>query len=315
MALPKLITRDHQQAGLYLASERCQQPDAGLFGPGSIFWQLIRENLMTLCQGRILLMMLADSRTAQLIQNDNDAIQRLHHTQVFLLKLVFGNLDQVLLTLESHRERRRTLFELSDSNALLFAVSAWLDSCQLMYSEIVEPLTTAHQERLFEETMLLAQVLGVPQEHLPRHWHAHRSWWQRQLKRPYPVCAARRQLGHQLIREQGFPGRVPYGSYLALAPFQLPEALRRAFLLPDNGLAQHRLYQQRLKGLMDTTRRLPARLRYQPAYHEAIQRLDGRARADWTTRLLNRWWTGQPDLVNSGWSLPKMARLPTASFN
>ena len=65
---------------------------------------------------------------------------------------------------------------------------------------------------------------------------------------------------------------------------------------------------------MDLTCRLPERLRYQPAYHEALQRLSGRARADLTTRLLNRWWSGESDLVSSGWSIPKIDRLPSASY-
>ncbi|EKF73079.1 hypothetical protein A11A3_15502 [Alcanivorax hongdengensis A-11-3] len=308
MALPRLITRDHQQAGVCAASELCSQPDAGLFGPGSITWQLMRENLLTLAQGRIALLMLADSRVAQLLPAGHDVIQRLHHTQVFLLKVIFGNLDQAMLTLDSPAERRRTLFDIGDERQLLFVVSSWMDSCRRLYEAVIEPLNSAHQERLFEETMLLARVLGITEAHLPAHWHAWRGDMEQRLRQPWSLSPQRRRLGHVLIREQGYPGRLPYGQYLTLAPFQLPEALCQQFRLPERNLASHRRYQQRLQRLMEITRRLPDRLRYQPAWHEAMQRLDGRARADLTTRLLNRWWTGQANLVNSGWSMPREAR-------
>lgn len=69
MALPQLLTRDHFQEGLIQASEQCQHPDAGLFGPGAICWQLMRENLTSLAQGRVALLALADSRLSQLLAN------------------------------------------------------------------------------------------------------------------------------------------------------------------------------------------------------------------------------------------------------
>ncbi|MED5389116.1 MAG: oxygenase MpaB family protein [Pseudomonadota bacterium] len=314
MALPQLLTRDDIQSGLIHASEQCHQPDAGLFGPGSICWQLMRENLSSLAQGRSLLLALSDSRLSQLLGDSNDVVQRFHHTQVFLLKLIFGNLDQALLTLDSPRMRRKTLFDVDDSEALLYALTAWMDSCLMVYQEVIEPLNSAHQERLFEETMLLARVLGIPEDRLPAHWHAHRRWWNRRLQHHGPISDRRRRLGNQMIREEGYPGRLPYGAYLPLASFQLPEHLRQTFRLPQTGLDSHRAYQRHLNRLMELTRKLPARLRYQPAYHEASQRLSGRARADLATRLLNRWWTGESDLVNSGWSIPKVDRLPSVSY-
>ena len=314
MALPQLITRDHIQAGLVIAGEHSQQPDAGLLGPGSVCWQLMRENLVTLAQGRIVLLSLADSRLSQLFASSHDVVQRMHHTQVFMLKLVFGNQDQALLTLDSPHLRRKTLFDVEDSGTLLYALTAWVDSCLMLYQEVIEPLNTALQERLFEETMLIAQVLGIAQQRLPEHWHAHRRWWERRLSHNGPISDRRRQLGHHLIREQGYPGRLPYGDYLPLASFQVPEHLRQMFRLPQADLDAHRLYQRQTRKLMDITRHLHMRLRYQPAYHEASQRLSGRARADLATRLLNRWWTGQSDLVNSGWSIPKVDRLPSVSY-
>ncbi len=314
MALPHLVTRHDIEAGIGKASEPCQQPDAGLFGPGSVSWQLLRENITVLGQGRMLVLALAHSRLAQLLQDPHSAVQRLQHSQRFLMKIVFGNQEQALMTLANRSMRRKTLFDVQDGETLLYAISAWMDSCLTLYEQVIGPLTSALEERLFEETMLLASAMGVPKAQLPEHWHAHRSWWRQQLARPESVSPARRELGHLLIREQGFPERLPFGSFNPLASFTVPGPLVDTFRLEAVDLANHRRYQRQLQRLMEITRRLPEALRFQPVYHEACQRLQGRARAGLATRLLNRWWSGESELVSSGWAVPREQRRTGVSF-
>lgn len=314
MPLPKIIERDDIQLGITLAGDSCHQPDSGLLGPGSICWQIMKENLTSLALGRVALLTLADSRLSQLTPTLSELSQRLQHTHVFMLKLVFGNIDQVLLTLDSMKGRAKTLFDTRNSSTLLYALTAWMESMLIIYQDVVEPISTAHQERLFEETMLLARALGVPASELPEHWHAHRRWWNHLLDTKKTIAPHRKHMGYTLIRELGYPGRLPYGRYLPLAPFQVPEHLRQAFRLPQTGLDNHRAYQKQLNRLMDITRKLPPKLRYQPAWHEAQQRLGGRARADLATRVLNRWWTGESELVSSGWSIPRAERVPGLSY-
>lgn len=308
MALPQLITRQDIEAGIINAGNQCPQPDAGLFGPGSVSWQVLRENITVLAQGRILVLALAHSRLSQLIHDQHSAVQRLQHTQRFVMKVMFGNHEQALMALADHALRRKTLFDIHEGEALLYAVSAWMDSCLWIYQTVIGPLGSALEERFFEETVVLAQALGVPEKQLPEHWHAHRNWWQQQLDKPATVTGRRRKLGHGLIREQGFPDRLPFGSYAGIASFATPATLVDAFDLKPADLANHRHYQRQIRRLMDLTRRLPERLRFQPVYYEARQRLQGRARAGLTTRLLNRWWSGESELVSSGWSMPREQR-------
>lgn len=310
MAIPHLINRQDTENGIHKACEQYAHPDAGLFGPGSVSWQVLRENITVLAQGRILILTLAHSRLSQLVPNEQSAVQRLQHTQRFLMKVLFGNHEQALMALADSSQRRKTLLNVRESEALLYMISAWMDSCLTVYQSIIGPLSSALEERLFEENMLLAQTLGVPEHQLPRHWHAHRSWWQHRMLKPASVSPARRKLGHDMIREHGFPDRRPFGSYEPLASFTVPNAMVEAFDLRPADLASHRLYQRQIQRLMDITRHLPETLRYQPVYHEARQRLQGRPRAGLATRLLNRWWTGESELVSSGWSLPKAERHP-----
>ncbi|MED5239303.1 MAG: oxygenase MpaB family protein [Pseudomonadota bacterium] len=310
MALPHLITRLDRESGIQQASQQCTHPDAGLLGPGSVSWQILRESITILAQGRILVLALAHSRLSQLLGNQHHAIQRLQHSQRYLMKVIFGNQEQAMMTLADPSQRRKTLFDVHDSDSLLYAISAWMDSCLAIYRTVIGPLTTALEERLFEETQLLARALGVPDHRLPGHWHAHRQWWQQQLDTRDSVHPQRRELGHSLIRQQGFPDRLPYGSFANIASFTVPEPLVDAFDLKPVNLDTHRHYQRQIRRLMELTRRLPEPLRYQPVYHEARQRLQGRARAGLATRLLNRWWSGEAELVSSGWSLPKGDRHP-----
>ena len=227
----------------------------------------MRENLTSLAQGRVALLALADSRLSQLLANPNDLVQRIQHTQVFMLRLC--------LVIWTRPYWHWTALACGAKPCLMWKTAKpcqpcrRMDSCLLVYQEVIEPLNSAHQERLFEETMLMAQVMGIPENRRPADWHVYRRWWQRRYSGP--VSDRRRQLGHDLIREQGYLGRLPYGQYL---PFQIPEFLRQTFRLPQTGLDSHRAYQKHLKKLMDITRRLPPRLRYQPA-HEASQRLGG----------------------------------------
>ena len=310
MALPHLITREDIEKGINQAAAQCTHPDSGLFGPGSVSWQIMRESITVLAQGRILVLALANSRLAQFFTDRHNAIQRLQHTQRFLLKILFGNQEQVLMTLADFSQRRKTLFDVRESDALLFAVTAWMDSCLDIYQAVIGPLTTALEERLFEETMLLAQALGVPDSQRPNDWHAYRHWWERCLESPRTVPGTRRALGRELIREQGFPDRLPFGSFADIASYSVPKPIIDAFDLRPTNLANHRCYQRQIQRLRDITRHLPQRFRYQPVYHEAHQRLQGRARAGLATRLLNRWWSGESELVSSGWSMPKDNRLP-----
>ena len=187
MALPNLLTRQHIQTGLEQAADRCSHPDAGLFGPGSVIWQLLRENLTALAQGRTLLLALANSRLSQLMPSHHDAVQRIQHTQVFLLKVVFGNLT--VGDIEQPEGCNKTLFDVDDSDTLVYALSAWV-SCMTVHQSVIEPINSALQERLFEEAMLLAQVMGIPLWPFPADWHRWRRWWQHRLARPVSLASA-----------------------------------------------------------------------------------------------------------------------------
>jgi uncharacterized protein (DUF2236 family) len=85
-------------------------------------------------------------------------------------------------------------------------------------------------------------------------------------------------------------------SYRALTAALLPDRLRDGFALPY-GVAERRAVSEFLGWARRIYPLLPARLRYVGPYQEAEQRLAGRARPDFLTRISNRLWIGRPQLL------------------
>jgi uncharacterized protein (DUF2236 family) len=73
---------------------------AGVFGPNSIMWRILRENLIFMGAGRALLMQLAHPWVATAIREHSrvltDPLDRFHHTFNIMFSMVFGTLDQAL---------------------------------------------------------------------------------------------------------------------------------------------------------------------------------------------------------------------------
>ena len=84
---------------------------------------------------------------------------------------------------------------------------------------------------------------------------------------------------------------------MALTAEMLPERLRRDFDLPY-GIAERRRSGRAITCMRHVYRHLPERLRHVGPYHEAQQRLAGRANPDIPTRLANRLWIGQWSLAD-----------------
>jgi uncharacterized protein (DUF2236 family) len=75
-------------------------PLAGVFGPGSVTWQVNRESALFLGAGRALLLQLAHPWIAAAVAQHSDAVTnpvgRFHRTFSVVFTMVFGTLDQSL---------------------------------------------------------------------------------------------------------------------------------------------------------------------------------------------------------------------------
>ena len=109
-AKPSFIAEIDLERGFDVVRSKAAGPAEGVFGPGSIIWQVDREAIVFLGTGRALLLQLAHPWVATAIAQHSkalsDPIGRFHRTFEIVFTLVFGSLEQALATSRRARHRR-----------------------------------------------------------------------------------------------------------------------------------------------------------------------------------------------------------------
>jgi uncharacterized protein (DUF2236 family) len=285
----------------------------GVFGPQSLFWRINREAIVFLGAGRALLLQLAHPWVAAAIAEHSragaDPIGRFHRTFSIVYTMVFGSLDQALTAARRLHARhaaitgtmpvdagpfaRGTPYHANDAAALRWVYATLIDTALLVYEMVRPALTASERERYYTESFLFAALFGLAPADLPADLAAFAAYNAEMARSDtLTVSAAALDTARGLLLRPGKLLRPPLW-YRALTASLLPPHLRDGFDLPFGESEQARTQRvvTRIRRLYPL---LPARLRYVAPYHEAIARLDGQARADLPTRLLNRLWIGKP---------------------
>jgi uncharacterized protein (DUF2236 family) len=286
---------------------------AGVFGPHSLFWQINRESIVFLGAGRALLLQLAHPWVAAAIAEHSraaaDPIGRFHRTFSTVYTMVFGSLDQALGAARRLNARHEAItgtmpvdigpfargseYRANDVAALRWVFATLIDTALWAHSVALPPLSAEQRERYYSESRLFAALFGLAAADLPADWAAFADYNAAMVRSDtLTVSAAARDIGRQLLFGKVGPLPVPRW-YRAVTALMLPQQLREGFgLLLD--AHERRRAAQALDRIRLLYPHIPARLRYVAPYHEAMARLDGHARADPLTRLLNRLWIGKP---------------------
>lgn len=308
------VTSADLERSLDLVRAKAAGPTEGVFGPGSLLWQVDREALVFLGAGRALLMQLAHPWVAAAIAEHStalsDPIGRFHRTFEIVFTLVFGSLDQALAT--SRRLHRRhaavqgsmpeglgpypegSPYVANEVSALLWVHATLVDTALATYELILPPLGTEARERYYGECRMLGALFGIPLEAQPPDWRAFARYVEATLaSEELTVGAAGREIAAGVLAGAGrFP--VPRW-YREVTASLLPERFRDSF-----GLSLGESERRRAAGALRMVRRiypaLPARARYVAPYQEALGRISGRSRPDLVTRQLNRLWIGHPSM-------------------
>jgi uncharacterized protein (DUF2236 family) len=298
-----------------LEQVRAAAPGAaeGIFGPGSLFWQINREAIVFLGAGRALLLQLAHPWVAAAITEHSragaDPIGRFHRTFSTVYTMVFGSLDQALtaarrlhgrhesiigtMPVASGAFARGTLYRANDAAALRWVYATLIGTALLAYEMVLPALTANERERYYTESFLFAALFGLVPADLPADWAAFAAYNETMARSDtLTVTAAARDIARQLLLRPGKWLRAPLW-YRALTAAMLPPRLRDGFDLPF-GEREHLRAERALMRIRQLYPHLPAQLRYVAPYHEAVARLDGHTRVDLPTRLLNRLWIGKP---------------------
>src|SRR5688500_2323268 len=176
------VTKADLEQKLAELAAKVVDPRAGLYGPGSISWEVNREGVLMLGGGAAALMQLAHPYVAHAIEQHShtktDPIGRFQRTFGHVFAMVFGDLDHALRAARrvhavhtriegpiaedvgAFREGHR--YEANDPRALLWVHATLTVSALDVFERVVRPLTPSERERYWEESKLFAYLFGIP---------------------------------------------------------------------------------------------------------------------------------------------------------
>lgn len=155
-----------------------------LFDEDAAIKRVFGESILLLGGGRALLMQLAHPLVAKgVAEHSNykvEPLARLQRTIEAMNTIVFGTEDDALRTAAGLRAVHNRVtgagYQANDP-ALLFWVHATLvDTALRMHARFLRPIRGEELARFYEESMRLAEVLGVPRDEQPEDAEAFRSY-------------------------------------------------------------------------------------------------------------------------------------------
>ena len=285
-----------------------REPQAGLFGPGSMVWHVNREAVVFLGGGRAALLQLAHPFVAAAIAEHSttktDALGRFIRTFENVFAMTFGDFEAALVAARRvHTVHTRitgvlreavgpyaagTRYAANTPEALLWVHATLVDTSVQVYELMLRPLTDDEKAGYYAETKRSACLFGIPDDLLPPDWPAFRTYCDRMFASPeITVSPEAADIAGFVLRPPGAPLGPLWDWYRDVTAELLPPRLRAEFgLEPSPG--RRRIVTGSLRAMRAGWWLLPRRLRDLPAYVEAQRRLAGRPGPDPVARVLDR---------------------------
>jgi uncharacterized protein (DUF2236 family) len=258
------------------------------------------------------------SGVAQHSHVHSDPLGRSLRTFQAMYTLTFGDLDAALhvvrtvwkrhtsvvghVTPETRSPAAGAAYRALDPDLLAWVWATLHDTMTEMYVTFVGPLDARDRDRFYEESKTLQLAFGIPEARIPATRQDHEAYVEGVLRGPLldvsPDARAQWQMlvrgapssgvvGALMLPRGGVADRLLGGfSARALGPpllrslaaRTLPPTLREAYGLAASPLAE-RAFGPLAAAVRRAVQRLPARVRFHPAYREAVMRLGGAAGA------------------------------------
>ena len=274
-------------------------PDPGLFGPGSITWQVLREPLLVLAGGRALLMQAAHPQVAQgAIDHSTyevDPFGRLLRTFVWAGSVAFGTTAEArAVSAEvnrlhrgvtgslppghgTRRVRAGSAYAAIDEDLLLWVHATFVDTLLEAHERMVGGLTASERDQFVREWEVVGRLMRVPQRLLWPNHAALRKYVDREVRRGAAEPGEGSRLVARTVLRPPLPSPVLRPLMDAVSFMSvgfLPPELRQAYEIRWTSAhsAAHRGITSMLRA---SRRRLPRRLRYAPIYDFAMARSSG----------------------------------------
>lgn len=257
----------------------------GLFGPGSMTWRISSEAVLNLGGARAVLMQLAHPLVALGVSEHSrymrDPLGRAEHTFMLGQMLTFGDNQTVrdaartinrlhthvagMLAAQVGAYAAGTGYRARDHELLLWVYATLIDTVFLTYPLFVGPLSIEEQERYYQESQSLVQLLGLPASKLPPNAAALQAYVAEMVHsdRLAATSEARRLVRRVLYPPVSDALRPLMHLHLQLTTGLLPQTVRDIYGLAWDSRRQ-RLFELSTAMMRRTIPRLPTPLRILP---------------------------------------------------
>ncbi|MCG8671251.1 MAG: DUF2236 domain-containing protein [Pseudomonadales bacterium] len=294
-------------------------PDAGIFGPDSMFWKIGRYSTAFLGAGRAALLQNAHPWVANAIKQHSrtmdDPMSRFRGTFTNVFKMVYGSLDQVIdsslrvhqihthisgeIEEDSGAFKKGSHYQANEANAMIWVHATLWETSVKMYELIIGELTAAEKEAYYQETKMFAYLFGIPESSLPPNWNEfleyNESMWNSD---ELMVKDASREISSFLFTFSR-PLTPVLNRYEIFTSMVMPERLREQYGMSPATEKNIQIYETYVKRIKQAFPYLPKHARYLPPYMEAQRRLKGKHRPGVITGSLNKLMLGQARLVSA----------------
>lgn len=314
---PEWVSEDDMKRSLASLREKDLDPQAGLFGPGSMYWEINKHSAVYF-GGTVpaVLMQLAHPWIAVAVGEHSKITtnprQRARMTYSFLWSIVFGDMEvasrramglhrlhsRVNGTIgeETGRHKTADAYAANERHAMLWVHLTAVYCRANLYEQIIRPLTLAEKNRLCRESRLFGACFGLPENIYPEDWAALENYIHAmQASSTLARTDAGLRLSKFLFSTIPSPLRR---AFIAFNSQAVPARTREILELPEDNTSTRRQSRRLLWTLKLADKGLPDRLTLLPAYQEAMGRLAGREKPDWLTMRLNKLIIGTPQLVS-----------------
>lgn len=288
-------------------AKRMGDPRAGLYGPGTVSWEVNREGVTMLGGGCAALMQLAHPFVAHAVDQHSktktDPVGRFSRTFGYVFAMVFGDLDHALraarrvhalhrtirgaITEDVGRFRRGDRYHANDEAALLWVHATLLDTALRVYELVVRPLSPLEKEAYYQEGKLFCYLFGLGDDVVPPTYAAFSRWYAETIASDTIAVGAPARTMRRFLFEPPTPLHRPATAWMeVLTAGLLPPKLRESYGFRW-GAPERFAFARSVTLLRGAHRLTPGRLKYYPAYIAAKRRLAGQG-PDWLGRWLEQ---------------------------
>ena len=255
-----------------------------LFGPGSMMWKVNRESVLLLGGRAALLMQLAHPLVAAGVSDhsdfQSDSLGRLRRTLDVMLSIIFGaaetaeEMGRHVDAVHSHVKGTATdgrPYSAHDPHLAKWVFTTLVYTSTGVYEACFAKLTEEESQQLYDESLVIARMFGIPDELMPPTRRELLAWMHRTIESDeIEVTPLARDLAADVLRPvKVVPSRLAEASAIVTRSL-LPPKIRAGYGLTA-GKPDAVLLALGRRAARVTLPLVPGRLRLLPAARAALR--------------------------------------------